>query len=196
MEQKVEIDMNLNTWEMMKYNNAFEIMYHGQSDEIPASIRRISDGFEPTIRLCKRHGYYTLSLDGSTVNYHRVIAVQWVYNDDPVNKTCTDHISRNRIDNRVENLRWLSCSGIQLNRGQKYVDLLPDNVIPLLEYNHFKYSRYYYCIDDSTLYYDVPDFDQWMIVKELNNGNVNLKDVYGKFHQASWKKLQRYFDGE
>ena len=57
-----------------------------------------------------KDGYYriTLSKDKKTKTFrlHRLIANAFIPNPD--NKPCVDHINRNRIDNRIENLRWVS----------------------------------------------------------------------------------------
>lgn len=39
---------------------------------------------------------------------HRLVAFAFIENDDPINKTEVNHKDYNRINNRVENLEWIS----------------------------------------------------------------------------------------
>ena len=41
---------------------------------------------------------------------HRLVAIAFVHNDDPLNKTTVDHINQNKEDAYYQNLRWLSLS--------------------------------------------------------------------------------------
>ena len=47
---------------------------------------------------------------GFEVRLHRATAEAFIINDDPVNKLITDHINSNRLDYRVENIRWITYS--------------------------------------------------------------------------------------
>jgi len=48
---------------------------------------------------------------------HRIIAEAFIEN--PLNKPFIDHINRIKTDNRIENLRWCSCSENNLNKGKE-----------------------------------------------------------------------------
>ena len=50
------------------------------------------------------HGYLIVDLDGKQHLFHRLLAIAFIPN--PENKPFIDHINRNRLDNRIENLRW------------------------------------------------------------------------------------------
>ena len=72
-----------------------------------------------------RYGYECISLGRrstkKTYTIHRLIANAWIPN--PHNKPTIDHINRNRLDNRIENLRWATHKEQAENRikdGQYY----------------------------------------------------------------------------
>lgn len=66
--------------------------------------------------------FYTDITDLSTYKVkteyiHRLLAKMFIPNDDPVNKKYIDHLNRNKLDNRLENLRWVSAEENAINCG-------------------------------------------------------------------------------
>ena len=51
-----------------------------------------------------------------TFYIHRLMGQHFLQNTDPVNKTCIDHIDRDRLNNDVTNLRWCSYSENCMNK--------------------------------------------------------------------------------
>lgn len=59
----------------------------------------------------------TLSKNGKIKNHaiHKLVAKEFIENPD--GKICADHIDRNKLNNHVENLRWVSSSENNRNRS-------------------------------------------------------------------------------
>jgi hypothetical protein len=107
------------------------------STEYPWIIRRKRDGKILKQRTDK-DGYLIIALDRINHGLHRVVGEQFISNPD--NLPQIDHISRDRTDNRLDNIRWASCKINRRNRisnkGVKYeyLDALPDGYIPFTSY--------------------------------------------------------------
>ncbi|KAA6385282.1 MAG: hypothetical protein EZS28_019193 [Streblomastix strix] len=106
----------------------------------PWKIRRIADGFEPSINQ-KIDGYMQVTLNNRTYGLRRLVALQFIPNDDPEHKTQCDHQNHRRSDNQLTNLRWVTVSQNNLNKGQihrsnieyVYVDVIDDECIVVNE---------------------------------------------------------------
>ncbi|KAA6379705.1 MAG: hypothetical protein EZS28_024767, partial [Streblomastix strix] len=95
----------------LKANNEFEI-----STSEPWIIRRKEDGFVPKFSK-NNSGYLRGTIGGQICYLHRLIAEQFIANDDPVNKTQIDHKDQNKLNNSLTNLRQIQ----QLDQ-QKNID--------------------------------------------------------------------------
>lgn len=61
-------------------------------------------------------GYRRVGVQGHLYPVHRLVAECYIVNQE--NKPFVDHINRNKIDNRVENLRWVTKSENSRNTEQ------------------------------------------------------------------------------
>lgn len=63
--------------------------------------------YQPKISL-SASGYLYVPLGKKMIGVHRVIAEAFIVNDDPLHKTVIDHIDRNKRNNSLSNLRWVT----------------------------------------------------------------------------------------
>ena len=91
-------------WEpLTDFENDYEIEI-----EPPHMIRRRSNGWIVTPTLNKHSGYVQVKLNGKTYQYHRILVKHFIPNPDDLPEI--DHIDRNKVNNSLENLRWVSRS--------------------------------------------------------------------------------------
>ena len=111
----------------------------------PHEIRKKSNG-KPVRESVRKDGYVDVSLNGRKYLKHRLIAQQWIPNPDDLPQI--DHKNRDKLDNRIKNLRWVTQSENQLNRSShfridyNYIDELPIGSRPLILYNGHELEGY------------------------------------------------------
>ena len=71
-------------------------------------------------RYCKIYDPYARGF--KTVLVHRLVAMAWCENDDFVNKNIVDHIDSNKLNNRSDNLRWVTPTYNISKEGRSYED--------------------------------------------------------------------------
>jgi len=76
------------------------------------------------------------------IGKHRLLALQFIPNDDPINKIQVDHIDRNKSNNSLENLRWVTPS--QNMRNKDRYGIVREYVRKNNQSNFFQASVHYY----------------------------------------------------
>jgi len=102
---------NENEWFETKYENCF-INKKGQIKKVyKYKDPKIFNGF------IEKAGYLVVSMGCKKKVYiHRLMGETFL--DNPTNLRNIDHINRDKLDNRIENLRWFSQEDNMLNRHQ------------------------------------------------------------------------------
>ena len=165
--------------------------------EYPHQIRRKSN--KKIIKeYMEKNGYIRCCLNGDKYLKHRIIALQFIPNDDPNNKTEVDHQNQIQTDNRVENLRWVTRSenakNIKSYKRQKvqYVDELPDDFIEFILYNGREFEGYSYSPSENKFYFDN---GARIRVINLNNNNgyerFKARDITGVYRNITVQKWLR-----
>jgi hypothetical protein len=155
---------NINFWIPLKQNKNYEI------NDVSLKIRCVETKRE--ICFYSYKCYKQATIDGKTCYYHRLIAEMFVYNPDPLTRTCVDHIDRNKHNNTIENLHWVTPGENNINKSKCYksesifVKSLPVDARQLTHYkgNELKYQ--YFISNNSVFIKTESEFRQLNVIKE------------------------------
>ena len=126
----------METWKpITNFESHYEVSSHGRVRSVErlvnSNIKNNKKVFKKSIILkpnLKKNGYLEIDLcignNHKTVLIHRLVAKAFIQN--PNNKPYVNHINFNRIDNRVENLEWVTAkenSQHSSNFGRMYSKL-------------------------------------------------------------------------
>jgi hypothetical protein len=189
------IKMAEGTWEILNFDSDYEI-----NTAFPYPIRRV--GSE---RICgewiMNSGYYMVKLNGLDRLKHRVIALQWRANDDPDVKTQVDHIDRNKLNNHINNLRWVTPSENSKNktfqgrRKAEYIYELPEESAQITEYDGILLVRYYFDPESEQILLRTKTKELiYQIVHPTHNRHllrIKLTDIDGRRYDRSYEKMIR-----
>ena len=99
------------SWINCKVDEDYEIF-----TEFPYDIRKKKNGEIVKESVNKYDGYVHVSLNNVQHLKHRIVAVHFLPNDQPLIKTFIDHINYDRTDYHIENLRWATRKENDLNK--------------------------------------------------------------------------------
>lgn len=146
------------------------------------------------------NGYRRILIHRKMYMFHRLVANQFIPNDDPLNKTEIDHVNHDRADNHIENLRWVSKRENNINRTSyyrgriaEYVDELPEDAFEFNEYNGHELEDYYYSSEEDTFYFfNGVQYRKLPLCSQNGRYFVNARDIDGaqiRIHLSTFKKL-------
>ena len=176
---------------LLDFENDYEIL-----NQYPFTIRRKSDKYIISESISNT-GYPSVHLNRNKYLKHVLIAKQFIPN--PNNLPLVDHINRNRSDNHLNNLRWVTTSQNNYNKSShkgiqyEFVDDLPEESIKVLFYDtkteHYEFEdeKYYYYHDeenDEDIFYGQINENTYRIlhINENRSGNefVSIRDINHK----------------
>lgn len=186
---------------MLLYNNmVFELWLDIKDFENKyqiSSIGRVKNKISGRILKNKSNGgYHIIKLNvkknlGKQFRINILVAKHFVFNSDPFRKVYVDHIDNNRLNNKMENLRWVTPSENCINyyKQKKY----PIN--PILQYDkNMNLIREWNNLNE--LFKNNKKYDKSLMYKCLNG---KLKYIYGfiwKYKNQKEKKEVKLEDDE
>ena len=149
-------------------------------------------------------GYLTCNIGGKSKQMHKLVAQQWINNDDPEHKTIVDHFNHCRFDYHVDNLRWVTVSDNNKNASikkgvkQEYIAVndAPAGLIKVNDYNDHTFNNLYYHRDDnSSLTFYVLDSlgHQYRKLIVNSKGVVRAKDTKDKQVDISFNVFRKRY---
>ena len=175
--------------DLIDFEDTYEIC-----DEYPYTIRKKSNGLELKESI-NHYGYYFVNLKKIPYLKHRLIAKQFLEN--PNNYKCVDHKNRDRSDNHLSNLRFVSISDNNKNKSSVHnieyefinYEEAPRDLIIVTDYGKHEFVDYYYSPSNELFYYDN---DLQLRILHINNDRNIYK--YVKLLDVNHKRVQIYYN--
>ena len=173
-------------WVTCKLDSAYEI-----ATCYPHQVRKILNH-----RIVKEHietnGYLRLSKNNKLYYKHQIVANQFI--DNPGNLSYVDHINHNRIDNRIENLRF--CTN-QQNTNQRsdqtFVDKLPEDAIVVESYGDWEFEWLYYHNNTFYVYNGINYVVKPRFQTKSGGYCANMTDKSGTLRTIYYRKFKREY---
>ncbi|CAL6043851.1 Conserved_hypothetical protein [Hexamita inflata] len=181
--------MDLYQFEDLKdYENDYEINRVGQ-----IKCKRNNKIISQSINC----GYYKCTLNRESKQVHRLLALQFIQN--PMNLEQVDHINGDRLDYRLQNLRWVTRGqNIKNQNGRngelfQFVDYLPDDVVEVEIYGQYQLQDYYWSQLENKLYFYNGARIRIMIQRSSSSNTIIFacRDINNVSMQISLTSLQK-----
>ena len=170
--------------------------------ESPHRIRKRSN--KRIVSQFVNNDYVRVRLNGRNYLYHRILARHFIPNPD--NLPQVDHIDRDKTNNSIENLRWVSAGENLRNRTMRpygryeYLNTAPNDVTEITSFNDVEYpaNKYYFCFENDSVVLRINDHKWLLLAQTTHSGylRINMKDTNGRNHQIYMHNLIRHFRNE
>ena len=178
----------------------FEDSYEIEIEE-PHRIRKIGSNTFVKTSLHRATGYMRVHLNGRNYRLHRILAKHFLPNPDDLPQV--DHIDRNRSNNAIENLRWVSISDNNRNRTftalgrREYLSAPPNDIIEITRYNDFEFeeNKYFFCGENDRVVKRINEHKWQYLTESRSNGylRIHMRDINGHDHRVYVHKIIDYF---
>jgi hypothetical protein len=140
-----------------------------------------------------------LTINSTNYKLHRVIALQFIPNPDPVRFPFVDHIDRNKTNNAVSNLRWVARAFNNRNLKShsrhtfEWVDVLTEGFLQVLSYGEYNFNELFY--SQGNFYVKIGDQYRRLEVKSHRSSPiVYAQDVQSKKIAIYLGKIMRDYN--
>ncbi|KAI5505189.1 His-Me finger endonucleases family [Trichomonas vaginalis G3] len=180
-------------WETCLLDEKYEIHCSEPFEVRNKKTKRVLSEWE------QNDGYARMRIGGKHYFKHVVIATHFIPN--PNNLPFVDHINHIRNDNRLENLRWVTCSENSKNIGKfrdivfEFVDELEDEAIEITDYGKHTFEFYYYSEEQDSFYlYTGVNYRKLQVCfTKAGCAYVNTRDTDGKHVHIFLNKFKKLY---
>ena len=190
------------TWEKLKLDSDYEIS-NEFTEKVKYPIRKtLRNGSIKIISEFEDGGYIRIAINQRIYFKHKLIAHQWIENDEPETKIYIDHIDRNKLNNNLNNLRWVTASENNKNKNKvkkqpyEYINKLPENTFKVSNFEEIQLDRYYYDTENKQIYLEDKRINRYKIIRPhvvKNILTVTLINSEGRSLNRSYGRVIDYF---